>query len=113
MKTKRTKFLIEKLSPSFNLLPISFSEEEKIKIIKNPNLIIDILKRNYDINENSKSWGCIYICWQKFKDCTEYLDRYERVSDKWIEIMDKCFLKATKCLSKCKNPNGSNGGVTQ
>lgn len=113
-ENRKNKSLIEKLNPSFNLLPIKFSNEEKMKIIENPNSIIDILKSNYNIDENSKDWGYIHRCWTKFKNCKEYLDRYERGSDKWIDIMDKCYLKATLCLSKCKDLNGNiRGGVAQ
>lgn len=91
------------LNPSFDLIPVKFSKKEKLEIVKKQELFMEILMNKPKI----KGMGCVSECWRKFKNCTAELDRYERGSDEWINIADKCYLKVGSCLSKCKTGGGS------
>ena len=107
------KVLIETMNNSFDLLPFKLSKEEKMKLVQNPKLLIEIAEKHLREENESSDLACYSLCWLQYSNCWEGLLYYERGSEDWINQVDKCFIDLSKCSKKCKKEVGISPGVIQ
>ena len=105
--------LIDNMDASFNVLPFELSLEEKLEVIQNPELLIEITEKYLRSENEEIGLACYSLCWRRYSNCWKGLSYYVQGSDEWIDQVDKCFIDLFKCSRKCEKEEGSSPGVVQ
>lgn len=103
--------LIDKMDASFNLLPFELSPEEKLMVVRDPELILDIYEEKHLTIPDPPNWDCASLCWRQFSNCWDGLTYLDRGSESWIHEVNKCFSSVSKCFKKCVKEKNVGGPI--